>query len=51
MIEIHAIVEAIGEEEFQNQEYTLVTLDVGEILVIWRALYVNETPCEQSQKE
>jgi len=49
--EIQAIKEATSEEEFKNEEHTLITSDVGEPLVIQRALHVQKAPCKPSQRE
>ena len=37
-----------GEEEGVNDMPTLVTRDVGELLLTKRSLYVTKTPCEES---
>jgi len=42
--DIQAIKEVHSEEKTENDVPTLVTLDVGEVLVIRRALHVNEIP-------
>ena len=44
MEKIQAIEEAISEEEVEDDDQTLITLDVGELLVIRRALLVQEAP-------
>ena len=46
--EIQAIEEEQSEKEYQVDDDTLVTTDVGELLVIQRALYANEVPLEPS---
>jgi len=46
--EIQAIEEATSEEEVEDEDQTLITPDVGELLVIWKALHVQEAPCESS---
>jgi len=38
--EIQAIEEATREEDFEGEDNTLITPDVGELLVIQRALHV-----------
>jgi len=49
--EIQATEEATSEEEAEDKDQTLMTLNVDELLVIQRALHVQEAPCKPSQKE
>jgi len=49
--EIHAIEEVTGKEEVKDGNQTLITPDVGELLVFWKAPYVQEALCEPSQME
>ena len=51
MEEIQVIKEGESEEEYEEDDHTLVTLDVGELLVIRRALHTKEVPLEPSQRE
>ena len=51
MEEIQALKEETSEEEFEEEDHTIVTLDVGELLVIWRALYAKEVPLEPTQSK
>jgi len=37
--------------EYENEDHTLVTLDIGELLVIQRALRVEEVPFDPRQRE
>jgi len=46
--EIQAIEEEECEEEFKEDNHTLVTFDIGELLVIRRALLAKEVPFERS---
>ena len=48
---IQAIEEEDSEEEFEENNHTLITLNVGELLVIRRVLHVEKVPLEPSQKE
>jgi len=48
---IQAIREETSKEEFEEEEHTLVTPDVGKLLVIWRALHAKEVPLEPNQRE
>ena len=45
---IQALAEETSFAEFENEEHTLVTLDIGELLVIHRALHVKEVPFKAS---
>ena len=49
--EIQSLEEEISEEEFEEEDHTAATSDVGELLVIRRALYAKEVPLEPSQRE
>jgi len=51
--EIQVIEEATSEEKVVDTDQTLITPNVGELLVIRRAVHVQEahTPCEPSQRE
>jgi len=49
--EIQAIKEKESEEEYEEDDHTLVTPDVGELLVIQRALHAKEIALEPSQRE
>jgi len=49
--EIQAIEEKSSEEEVQNNVPILVTPDVGELLVIRRALHPNKAPLKYHQRE
>jgi len=49
--EIQDIEEEWSEEEYEEDYHTLVTLDVGELLVIWRSLHAKEVPLGPSQRE
>ena len=40
-----------SEEEFDETDQTLVTWNVGELLVIRRALHVKEVPLEPSERK
>ena len=51
MEEIQAIKEANSEEEAEDEDQTLITPDVGKLLVIWRALHAQEAPCKPSQRD
>jgi len=44
--EIQALEDESSEEEDENDVPTLVTADVGELLLIKRSLYVTKTPIE-----
>ena len=44
--EIQAIEDETSDEEFENENHTLKTLDVGELLVIREALHLKEACCE-----
>jgi len=44
-------VETTKEQEAEDDDQTLITLDVGELLVIQRALHVQKAPWELSQRE
>jgi len=46
---MQAIEEATSEEELKNQDQTLVTLDVDELLVIWRELQAQELLVSQGK--
>jgi len=49
--EIQTIQEEVTEEEFEEEDHTLITLNVGELLVIQSALPAKEVPLEPSQRE
>jgi len=49
--EIEATEEATSEEEVEDENQTLITPDVTELLVIQRALHVQEALYERSQRE
>jgi len=49
--EIQDIKEEESEEEYEEDENTLATPDVGELLVIRRALHANEVSLEPRQRE
>ena len=51
MEEIQALEEETSEEEFEEEDHTLFTPDVGELLVIRRALHAKEVPLEPTQRE
>jgi len=46
--EIQAIEEEAIEENYEEEDHTLVTLIIGELLVIQRALHTNKFPRESS---
>ena len=48
MEKIQALEEEVTHEEFEDEDPNLVITDVGELLVIRRALYVQEAHCDQS---
>jgi len=49
--EIQVPEDETSDEEFENEDQTLIISDVGELLVIQRALHVKEVPLEPSQRE
>jgi len=49
--EIQAIEKEESEEEYEENDHTLVALDVGEFLVIRRVLHAKEVPFKPRQKE
>jgi len=49
--EIRAIEEESSEEEDKNDGSTLVTPNVGEMLLIKRSLHATKVPYEDSQRE
>ena len=49
--EIQALEEETSEEEFDEEDHTTVTSDVGELLVIRKALHAKEVPLEPTQRE
>jgi len=49
--EIQAIQEEGSEEEYKEDDPTLVTPDVGELLVIRRAVHAKEVPLKPNQRE
>ena len=49
--EIQALEEETSEEEFEEEGHTIVTPDVGELLVIQRVLHAKEVPLKPSQRE
>ena len=49
--EIQALKDESSEEEDGNDAHTLITLDVGELLLIKRSLHVTKTTHEESQTE
>ena len=51
MEEIQAIKEANSQEEIEDGDQTLIILDVGELFVILRVLYVQEATCELRHRE
>ena len=51
MQEIQALEEETSSEEFEVEDHTLGTPDIGELLIIQRALHVQEVPLEPSQKD
>jgi len=51
MEEIQAIEEAISQNDFEGEDHTLITMDMGKLLVIQRALHVHETPYGPFQKK
>ena len=51
MEEIQVPEDETSDEEFENEDQTLIISDVGELLVIQRALHVKEVPFEPSQRE
>jgi len=48
--EIQPIEEDDSEEEFKEEDHTLITPNVGVLLVIQKALYTKEVPLEPSQR-
>ena len=48
--EIQDIEEEWSEEEYEEDYHTLVTLDVGELLVIWRSLHAKEVPLDLAKE-
>jgi len=48
---IQALEEETSEVEFVEEDQTVITPDVGELLVIRRALHAKEVPLEPSQRE
>ena len=51
MEEIQALEEETIDEELENEDHTLATLHVGELLVMYRALFVKHLTYEPSQME
>jgi len=51
MEEIQALEEETSEEEFEEEDHTLVTPNVGELLVIRRSLHAKEVPLRPTQRE
>jgi len=49
--EIRAIEEESSEGENENDGSTMVTLDIGELLLIKRSLHATEVPYEDRQRE
>ena len=49
--EIQAIEKEESEEEYEENDHTLVALDVGDFLVIRRVLHAKEVPFKPRQKE
>jgi len=49
--EIQALEEKTSEEEFEEEDHTIATPDVGELLVIRRVLHAKEVPLEPTQRE
>jgi len=49
--EIQALEEETSEEEFEEEDHTLVTPNFGQLLVIRRALHAKEVPLEPTQRE
>jgi len=49
--DIQALEEETREEEFEEEDHTILTLDVGKLLVIRRSLHAKEVPLEPSQRE
>ena len=49
--EIQTIEEKASEEDFQDEDHTLITPDVGVRLIIRRVLHAKEAPFAFSQKE
>jgi len=50
-MEIQPIKEEESEEEFKEEDHTVVTPNVGKLLVIQRALHAKEVPLAPSQRE
>jgi len=48
--QIQALEEDTSEEEFEEEDYAVATPNVGETLVIRRALHAKEVPLEPSQR-
>jgi len=48
--EIQALDKETSEEEFDNEDHTLVTLDVGDLFVIQGAFYVKDFPLKPNQQ-
>jgi len=49
--EIRAIEEELSEEDDENDGSTLVTLDIGQMLLIKRSLHATKVPYEDSPRE
>ena len=49
--EIQALEEETNEEEFEKEDHTIVTSNVGELFVIPRALYAKEVPLQPTQRK
>jgi len=48
---IQAVEEETSEEEFEEEDHRAVTLDVGNLLVIWKSLHAKEVPLKPTQRE
>ena len=48
---IQSLEEQTSEEKFEEEDHTIVTPDVGELLVIRRPLHAKEVPFEPTQRE
>jgi len=49
--EIQALEEETTEEEFEAKDHTVVTSNIGELLVIGTTLHAKEAPLEPTQRE
>jgi len=49
--EIQAIKQAESAEEYEEDNHTLITPDIGELLVIGKVVHAKEVPLEPNQME